>query len=146
MGFRRFTIPEPRVELTPMIDVVFLLLIFFMISTTFVENPGIVIDLPESTAQELNKMGNEIQVYLTEDGKIYCQQQEISLENLNQRLQSYGPDVNQMRFLLMADQAVTHGRVVQLMDIARSAGFAKLAIATDKEASSSGTVKDMSHE
>jgi len=132
MSFRRFSPSEPRADLTPMIDVVFLLLIFFMISTTFVENPGLLIDLPDSTAQQLKKEGREVQVYLTEDGKIYFKQQEISLENFIYQLNSYGPAAKQMTFLLMADQEVRHGRVIQVMDAARSAGFDKLAIATEK--------------
>jgi len=141
MSFRRFSPSDPRVDLTPMIDVVFLLLIFFMISTTFVENPGLLIDLPDSTAQQLKKEGREVQVYLTEDGKIYFKQQEISLENLINQVNSYGPVAKQMNFLLMADQAVRHGRVIQVMDAARSAGFEKLAIATEKAQTTTATSK-----
>ena len=55
MPFLRQKKEEPRVDLTPMVDVVFLLLIFFMISTTFVESPGLSIKLPESSAETLKK-------------------------------------------------------------------------------------------
>jgi len=136
MGFKHRRADEPRVELTPMVDVVFLLLIFFMISTTFVEHPGLKIDLPDSSAQQIKHEGKEIQVYLAEDGQIYFQQQEISLDDLYQKLNSYGAAAKRMTFLLMADKAVRHGRVIQLMDAAKTAGFEKLAIATDKLESS----------
>ena len=136
MGFRRRIIEEPRVELTPMIDVVFLLLIFFMISTTFIEKPGLKINLPESSAQQIKQDSLEIQVYLSADGDIYLKREKISLDALLQELSSYGERTNKMTFLLMADRDARHGKVIQLMDAAKTAGFATLAIATDKPAGS----------
>ena len=133
MGFKRHPSPDPHVDLTPMIDVVFLLLIFFMISTTFVEHPGLKIDLPESSAQQVKHEGKEVQVYLSKDGRIFLSQQEISLPDLQTKMLSYGSAAKQMTFLLMADKSVRHGRVIQLMDAAKTAGFEKLAIATDKK-------------
>jgi len=138
MGFRRRNNSEPRVELTPMVDVVFLLLIFFMISTTFVEHPGLKINLPESSAQQIRHEGKEVEVYLAENGQIYFQQQLVTLGGLYEKLNSYGAAAKQMTFLLMADKAVRHGRVIQLMDAAKTAGFEKLAIATDKRESDNG--------
>lgn len=138
MGFRRRNNSEPRVELTPMVDVVFLLLIFFMISTTFVEHPGLKINLPESSAQQIRHEGKEVEVYLAENGQIYFQQHLVTLGGLHEKLDSYGAAARQMTFLLMADKAVRHGRVIQLMDAAKTAGFEKLAIATDKRESDNG--------
>jgi len=60
MAFLRRKREEPRVDLTPMVDVVFLLLIFFMISTTFVETPGIEVKLPESSSSITEKAPEEI--------------------------------------------------------------------------------------
>ncbi len=136
MGFRRQPQDAPRVDLTPMIDVVFLLLIFFMISTTFIERPGLNIDLPASSAEQIRQGEKEIQVYLTATGEIFLQRQPVSLDELHTRLRSYGPEkAKQMTFLLMADQAVRHGRVIELMDAAKLSGFGQLAIATDKSQS-----------
>lgn len=132
MGFRRRFPEAPRVDLTPMIDVVFLLLIFFMISTTFIENPGLNIDLPDSSAQQLKQDAKEVQIYLAENGDIYYQREKTTLADLALQLNSFDKSAAKMTFLLMADKAALHGRVVQLMDIAKTAGFGKLAIATDK--------------
>ena len=141
MGFRRHSTSEPRVELTPMVDVVFLLLIFFMISTTFVENPGLKINLPQAAAHQLKHEGKELQVYLTADGRIFCQREEVTHAGLVAKLNSFGPAAKQMTFLLMADREARHGQVIQLMDAAKTAGFEKLAIATDKK-----TTSDEAHE
>jgi len=132
VGFKRRTIDPPRVDLTPMIDVVFLLLIFFMISTTFIERPGLKIDLPESAAQQLKLEEKEVQVYLTASGEIYFQRDQVTLAELTQKLLGYGTLAKKITFLLMADKEALHGKVIELMDLAKTAGFEKLAIATDK--------------
>jgi len=134
MGFRRRIPDSPKVDLTPMIDVVFLLLIFFMISTTFIERSGLSIDLPISGVEQIKPGAKEIQVYLTAGGDIYLQREKVTLDNLQQQLNNFGPiTAKKMTFLLMADRSVRHGRVIQLMDAAKTAGFGKLAIATDKK-------------
>ncbi len=133
MGFRRRHSEPPRVDLTPMVDVVFLLLIFFMISTTFVETPGLTINLPKSSTQQVKKDPQEVRVYLRADGTIYLEKQQIVLNDLIDQLATYGDKAADTTFLLMADKEVKHGSVVELMDTAKAAGFSKLAIATEKK-------------
>lgn len=134
MGFRRRIPESPRVDLTPMIDVVFLLLIFFMISTTFIERPGLNIDLPEAGAQKIEQGNKEVQVYLAANGDLYLQREKVTPAALKQHLGTYDQArAGQMTFLLMADKAALHGRVVELMDLAKEAGFGQLAIATEKK-------------
>ena len=133
MGFRRKTSEAPRIELTPMIDVVFLLLIFFMISTTFIERPGVSINLPEGGTQQIPADKKEVQVYLTEDGEIYLQSELVSLSALSTYLGNLGSDItHEMTFLLMADKSARHGWVIEVMEVARRNGIVRLAIATDK--------------
>lgn len=134
MGFKRKIKESPNVDLTPMIDVVFLLLIFFMISTTFIERPGLNINLPASSSEQTRQNQKEVQVYLAENGDIYLHRDKVTLDDLKLHLKSLSPVKTQkMAFLLMADKAARHGKVVQLMDAAKMAGFKNLAIATDKK-------------
>jgi len=132
MAFARHKREEPRVDLTPMVDVVFLLLIFFMISTTFVETPGISVQLPESSSQREIKVPEEFKVQLSKEGEIYVGEERLSLEELRLRLTGYGAKAREMNFALYADREARHGRVVQVMDLARESGFGKLAIATEQ--------------
>jgi len=132
MAFRRRKREEPRVDLTPMVDVVFLLLIFFMISTTFVETPGIEVKLPESSSKVIEKAPEEVKVFLSSRGEIFLQDEPVTLVQLQRRLREYGEKARQMTFLLLADKESRHGEVVALMDSAREAGFGKLAIATEQ--------------
>ncbi len=131
MGFLRKKREEPRVDLTPMVDVVFLLLIFFMISTTFVDTAGISIKLPESSSQLVAKEPKELKVYLSSEGEIYLKDEHLSLDEFNKRLRTYGAEARETTFLLLADRDTRHGRVVAIMDAAREVGFSKLAIATE---------------
>ena len=133
MGFRRKRREDIRPELTPMVDVVFLLLIFFMISTTFVEQPGISVKLPESTSQQVEREPEEIQVYLDEKGQIYLKEEPVSLGQLQSRLADMGDKASTTTFFLMADAEARHGQVVRIMDAAKEAGFLKLAVATEKK-------------
>lgn len=133
MSFRRRHSEPPRVDLTPMVDVVFLLLIFFMISTTFIETPGLTINLPKSSNQQVKRESQEVKVYLRADGTLFLEQQELEIDQLIEQLQAYGDKAAETTFLLMADKDVKHGKVVQLMDSAKAAGFSKLAIATEKK-------------
>lgn len=136
MGFRRRAPEPPRVDLTPMIDVVFLLLIFFMISTTFIERPGLTIDLPDAGSDRMSTAGDrEVRVYLDQQGRLYLNGDPISGSALRQHLLEYGVQAGKMSFVLMADEAARHGRVVALMDAAQVAGFGELAIATEKKPS-----------
>ncbi|MFO7813055.1 MAG: biopolymer transporter ExbD, partial [Pelovirga sp.] len=118
MGFRRKVSESPRVELTPMIDVVFLLLIFFMISTTFIERPGVNIDLPEGGTQQVAAEKKEVEVYLTEEGDLYLQREAITQTELNDHLVGLGIEsAREMTFLLMADKSARHGWVIEVMEI-----------------------------
>jgi biopolymer transport protein ExbD len=131
MAFSRKKREVPRVDLTPMVDVVFLLLIFFMISTTFVETPGISVKLPESSSQQRKQEVKEVKVYLSKDGRIFLGAEEIEQDDLRRRLKAYGDRTRTMTFLLLADKEALHGKVVALMDLAKETGFDKLAIATE---------------
>jgi biopolymer transport protein ExbD len=123
---------EPYVDMTPMVDCVFLLLIFFMISTTFVETPGLTIKLPESTAQTIAREPKELKIYLDKNGQIFHQERPVSLEEFKLLLRQAGPSAKETTFLLLADREARHGRVVALMDLAKEAGLGKLAIATEQ--------------
>lgn len=132
MSFLRKSSEEPRIDLTPMVDVVFLLLIFFMISTTFVESPGISIKLPEASSQQVEREPQELKIYLSRDGEIYYLDRKISIKDYKGLLAEHQSDADTTTILLLADQESRHGKVVTLMDLARDAGFIKLAIATEQ--------------
>jgi len=134
MMFRRKSEDEPKIDMTPMVDVVFLLLIFFMISTTFVENPGISVDLPESSSEVTRSEPHETKLFVDRSGALFLDQQSITLEQLDGKLKAILADQPEPgSFVLMADEEVRHGLVVKIMDTAQLAGFKQLAIGTEKK-------------
>lgn len=131
MIFPRRKMEEPRIDLTSLVDVVFLLLIFFMISTTFIEAPGLGIDLPESGSQRPSDAVKEVKVILDAGGRIQLNGELVTEEQFRQRIPAVHKAQPTARLVLLADRRVPHGQVVRLMDLAQRAGFRKLAIATD---------------
>ncbi len=105
-----------------------------MISTTFVESPGISIKLPESSSQTIDREPKEIKIYLSQQGDIYYRDRQISLDEYKSLLAEHQAEADNTTVLLLADQESRHGKVVTLMDYARDAGFVKLAIATETRA------------
>jgi len=134
MMFRRKSEDEPKIDMTPMVDVVFLLLIFFMISTTFVENPGISIDLPDSASEVRQSEPRETKLFVDQAGVLFLDQTRVTLDELPGKLEKILAGQSETgSFVLMADQQVRHGLVVSIMDIAQQAGFRQLAIGTEKK-------------
>jgi biopolymer transport protein ExbD len=116
-------------SITPLIDVVLLLLIFFMISTTFVVQPGIPIDLPQA-ASAAGQIQREWIVAVTAGGDIYLNEVRVTPRTLERQLRAAVGRGEIELLIIKADKAARHGRVVAVMDAAKRAGVRRLAIAT----------------
>ena len=123
--------PPRRValELTPLIDVVLMLVIFFMLTTTFVAGTGIKVDLPQGQAVQQPRESDAV-ITLTKEGRLYYQDERVSLEKLQSALQQTFQQQPGVRLVIKADTQVQHGQVVEVMDMAKLVGIDKLAIAT----------------
>ena len=120
-----------NLDLTPMVDVVFNLLIFFALSLNFVTSSGgINVKLPEASSAKPIKAEN-ITINLTKTGEIYYNKEVSTLEQVKKKLKDV-QDKNSL-VIIRADDQVEHGKVVEAMDAAKSEGFSKLAIAVQKE-------------
>ncbi len=116
-------------DLTPLIDVVLMLVIFFMLTTTFVLAPGIQVDLPQGSSAQKPRESDVI-ITVTQDGAVYYQDAQVSLETLRAALQRARHAQPGIRVVIKADTHVQHGRVVDVMDMAKLVGIQRLAIAT----------------
>lgn len=130
MKFKRNKRVETPPDITPMIDVVFLLLIFFMLSTTFIVKPGISISLPKSSAEEIKKVKEEIEVSISREGDFYLGEDKVSLEGLKEAFINAAKTSIESVVIINADEKASHGSVVSVMDIAKESGITKLAVAT----------------
>ena len=131
MRFQTRNRDDVQLDMTPLVDVVFLLLIFFMLSTSLSVNPGIKIDLPKSSAEQVKKKKITLRVAIEAGGRIYLEGKKLSLVQLREKFQAVGKEQGDEALVVIeADKKVYHGLVVKVMDAAKSAGLNKLAIAT----------------
>jgi biopolymer transport protein ExbD len=120
---------SPTLDLTPMVDVVFLLIIFFMVSTTFITlETGLPVDLPQATTAEGQPEGLPT-VTIDAQRRIYLAGSEVAEEELEGLLRSVLADAEVETVVLRADQSVPHGLTVRVMDAIKRAGAARVAIA-----------------
>lgn len=118
-----------------MIDIVFQLVLFFMVSTTFKTSSGIQVDLPRSSQEVVVAEQDDLQILMTIDGTTYLNDSEVTTEALKRLLEEVATaDVNRL-VVIKADTGVEHGRVVEVMDLARGLGLTRLAIATEPDES-----------
>lgn len=130
MNFKRQRREETRVDVTPLIDIIFQLVLFFMVSTTFITAPGIQVDLPRSSAQEILQDSSDVNIWMTNQGEVFVDEDPVDWATLDEKLSAASADP-QTLVIIKADTDVEHGRVVRVMDLARSKGLNRLAIATD---------------
>jgi biopolymer transport protein ExbD len=126
--------PEPDVNLTPLIDVVFLLLIFFMVSTSFVKQSQITIRLPEAESTAMVEQPPEqIDIMITEQGTYLVNGRELinnRPETIRNALQRVSGGDSSLPLTISADANARHQHVVTAMDVAGRLGFVRISIAT----------------
>jgi len=117
-------------DITPVVDTVFNLLIFFALSLNFISTPGIRVNLPKSSAPEIAQDRKDIRVIIRSSGELYVGEAPVDLKNLADRLQKAANANIDTQVLIQADERVPHGKVVEIMDLARKSGLHRLAIVT----------------
>jgi len=122
---------EERPDLTPMIDVVFQLLIFFMVTAVFAITPGLDIKLPEAEEAQAPEKEN-LFIVVDQDGNMKLNHQSVTFANLKDKLQEKRNLLdNTTLIIIQGDERSTHGQIVQIMDIARQVGIIDQVIATE---------------
>ena len=127
-------------EITPLVDVVFLLLIFFLLTATYVQNPNLDISLPKASVDQVANHQKDFTIAIKADGELRYNNVVESLETLEGILSSEYAEGEDSVVVVRADEGSRHGRVVEVMDLAKRIGFGKLAIAI-KAKTSSGEVE-----
>ncbi len=124
MRFKRRMTTQVNVNLVPMIDVVFQLVIFFMVSTTFILAPGISIVLPGSSTSEPVVMGKLIVTVVSRD-EIYLNKEKFNLDGLEKKLSALTlKEKEKIRtVVLQGDQSVSYSLIIEILDILRKNGF-----------------------
>ncbi|MCB1100982.1 MAG: biopolymer transporter ExbD [Verrucomicrobia bacterium] len=120
-----------EINMTPLIDLTFILLITFIITMPLIEQ-GIPIKLPQGKAQEVNE--NETRsITLDVEGRLYLDRVPVTLDELRQEMQVIGAAMPNTAILIRADQALAYGKVVEVLRILNEAKIARMALITNPE-------------
>jgi len=127
---------EPTVDLTSLIDVVFLLLLFFMVSTTFERQALMKVELPEASGvEDRAQIPDGLELVIDDQGRMYLNDQRLidsEPRTIRAAIQQEAGDNRDLPLVLRADRLTPHHYVVTAMDVAAQLGFRNLSIATDR--------------
>lgn len=119
-------------DLTPMIDVVFQLILFFLVSTTFAVLPAINVNLPESETSQAQSIAG-ITITATATGKLFFNDEKITIQSMDKKLKNFdteGKKREEYPVTLEADEKVTNGTIVKIFDVLRKNGFDSVNLRT----------------
>ena len=136
MKFKRQHKEELNLNVTPLIDIVFLLLIFFMVTTTFTKENHLAIQLPEAEGEVIDAPDKMVEVIIDKDGQYSVNGQRLispKLLTLKQAIEKVSQGDRSIPFVITADAVTPHESVVRAMDAAGQLGFSRLSI-TSKQA------------
>ena len=135
MKFQRRLKPQASVDLVPMIDIVFQLVVFFMVSTTFIITPGIGLTFPASTTAEPMVMTKMVVTVKSRD-EIYLNQERINITQLGERLEDIttrGEDPEMERTIILeGDKGAPYSLIIEVLDALRKNGFKDVNLKTRK--------------
>lgn len=130
MRFKKQKEEEPSISIAPLIDILFLLLIFFMVTSHFDIASGVQINLPDVTKRIIGEEEeNRITLIIDKSAQAYLEGEKIEVKELQERLQEIIKEKGLLHLVLQADKDVTHGKVVEIMDLAKNAGVSSIIIA-----------------
>lgn len=125
---------KPQLIIIPMIDIIFFLLVFFMMSTLYmVQQNTISINLPEASVSQ-SDIPQSINITIISDGKVIYEKEELSLELLKKRVTLQLSSQPDSVFILRGDRQAEYGKVVAVMDELKQAGARRVAVATETKA------------
>ncbi len=122
---------EEAINITPVVDIVFQLLIFFLLTVTYVKNPNFDIKLPEASSKLTSNVKEDIRIIILKNGTIKYNNEPINTNQLKEILQEKFKESPGSIVLIQADTDTRHGKVVEVMDMAKIVGFSRLGIAVE---------------
>ncbi len=131
MEFERRRHSHSAIEITPLVDVVFNLLLFFMLASSLVQEPAVRIRLPESRTAEV-KSDTALMLVISRDEKIYFQDRQIDLERLVPVLKGLQQQMTDRPLRLKSDREVNVGFLIKVIDSVRLAGISNFSILTER--------------
>jgi biopolymer transport protein TolR len=119
-----------EINITPMVDVMLVLLIIFMVAAPMMTT-GVTVDLPESSASPIAGQDEPLSVSVTADGSVYVQKTIVDIKELQTKLKSIIGEKKDTRIFVRGDKSVDYGKIMKVVGEINAAGFGKVALITD---------------
>lgn len=126
---RRLKIEKGHLDLTPLVNVFFLLLVFFIFTSSFMFQPGIKVGLPRAVTGDMLQQEAAVLI-VSKDDLMYLDDREISMQELASKLAMLAKDGSSL--LIKADSRSSHGKMVQIWDMCRARGISRVSFATER--------------
>ncbi|RTE85997.1 MULTISPECIES: biopolymer transporter ExbD [Gammaproteobacteria] len=123
---------EATLDMTPMLDIVFIMLIFFIVTTSFVKEAGIDVNRPEAS-QATSKPSANIFIAVRENGEVWMDRRQVDVERVAANLERLLAEQPTDMVVIQADDQARHGIVVKVMDQIKEAGIAQISIAAEDD-------------
>jgi biopolymer transport protein ExbD len=120
---------DAEIDMTPMLDIVFIMLIFFIVTTVFVKEAGIEVNKPNGSLAVMPKNAN-IFIAITEDGKVWIDKRPVETDLVRSNLERLMAEQPSDVIIIQADKEAEHGLVIEVMDQIKAAGIDRISIAT----------------
>jgi biopolymer transport protein ExbD len=131
MEFKKYSKLRASPDLTSAVDIVFLLVSFFLVTTTFIMNPGLRINLPVSKTADATPQ-KDIVITVLPDDRLYINDKPVSLKNLPDALKRKLAEENKDMIIIKGDKVIPYQQLISVMDAARSVGVSKINLSTEK--------------
>src|ERR1700733_14343585 len=123
--------PLAEINVTPLVDVMLVLLIFFMVTAPLMTS-GVSVDLPKTDAQPLNSDSEPLTVSIKADGSIFLQEQAVEVGDLVSKLQAISQNNPERRIFVRGDKDLAYGRIMEVMGTVTQGGFTKVALLAEQ--------------
>ncbi len=130
MKVRKKILEQNRIELTPLIDILFLLIIFFLTSSSLTKNNAYRVDLPEAETQD--ELTEDLPILtIKEDDKIFLQEREVLLENLESVLMQEVVEKKIVHLVIAGDENIAYQKIIDIMSISKKVGIEQVSLKVD---------------
>lgn len=118
-----------EIDMTPLIDMVFILLIFFIVATSFVRESGIEVNRPQANSAT-SKEKASLMIGISSAGRIFIEGHELDIENIRARMDSFLAEIPKGSAVIVADKSCPTGITIKVLDLCRLAGVKNISVAT----------------
>lgn len=129
MRRRHYSEDAPEIDMTPLIDMVFILLIFFIVATSFVRESGVEVERPQASSAT-SKEKVSMLIGITSAGRVFIEGHELDIQNVKARMDSFLAEVPGGSVVIAADKSCPTGITIKVLDSCRLAGVKNLSVAT----------------